>query len=149
MFLLNPWTYQFDWMFLNPITPLLNISVYQSDLISLKQCQPALGQYWISESIGLTAAIIWLQPLSSVLSEVFWVIDWIFLSCSIRFHNFIVNKSDWICLNQCQPALGLYWISESINLAAAIHYHQLSLKFSELLVDFFLILVRPKFPTQS
>ena len=124
MFLLSPRTYQFHWMFLNPITPLLNIFVHQSGWICLNQCQPALGLYWISESISLAWAIIWLQPLSSVLSEFIQINGWNFLNFSLPFLNFIVNQSDWIYLNQCQPALELYWISQSISLASVIIWLQ-------------------------
>ena len=77
--------------------------------VCLNHCNNALRLYWISEPISLTS-------LSDLVAEFFLI---------LAYHSLISfsigqTELDWISLNQCLPALSMYWISVSISLAGSV-----------------------------
>ena len=106
-------------------TTVLNFKGYQFGWIWLNQCQPALQLYWISEAISL-ADSVWIMDsqyldCSEFLSLSVWLNLFESMPASIKtVLDFRAYKSEQILLNQCQPALQLYWISKAISLADSV-----------------------------
>ena len=97
-------------------TTVLNFRGYQSGWICLNQWQQALRLHWISEVIILAEFFLINASQHCNWTEFQRLSVWLNLSESVTKStktalSFRGYHSGWNFLNQCQPALQLYWIS--------------------------------------